>query len=51
MPTTPAKQKEKIDHDELGSYILKNVIAMPYITCLLSTQGLKCIPLILLVQS
>ena len=31
----------KIDHEELGMYLLKNAIAMQYITCLLPTQHLK----------
>ena len=36
-----ANEKKKIDHEELGMFLLKNVIAMQYIICLLPTQDLK----------
>ena len=36
-----ANLKKKIDHEELGMYLLKNAIAMQDITCLLPTQHLK----------
>ena len=36
-----ANQKKKIDHEELGMDLLKNAIAMQYITCLLPIQHLK----------
>ena len=34
-------QKKKTDHEELGMHLLKNALAMQYITCLLPTQHLK----------
>ena len=36
-----ANHKKKIDHEELGLCLLKNAIAIQYITCLLPTQRLK----------
>ena len=35
-----ANEKKKIDHEELGMFLLKNVIAMQHIICLLPTQHL-----------